>query len=58
MNEPPEQFKTTVLLLEMDGFKCNLKVLEDVKAKPYRQHAYAKKAQQKNNLLCTGKKEN
>lgn len=39
MNEAPKQFKTTVtvLLLVMDehvtvlGFKCNLKVLEDVK---------------------------
>lgn len=46
MNEAPKQFKTTVtvLLLVMDehvtvlGFKCNLKVLEDVKAVVLHKH--------------------
>lgn len=43
---PPKQFKTmvTVRLLEMDehvtvlGYKCNLKVLEDVKVVVFHKH--------------------
>lgn len=72
MNEPPKQFKTTVtalLLLEMDehvtalGFKCSLKVLEDVKAAVSHKHEnntgnmhmQALKLNKEYFILCTGK---
>lgn len=72
MNEPPKQFKTTVtgllLLLEMDehvtalGFKCSLKVLEDVKAAVSHKHEsntgnmhmQALKLNKEYFILCTG----
>lgn len=70
MNEPPQQFKTTVtaLLLEMDehvtelGFKCSLKVLGDVKAAVSHKHKnntgnmhmQAIKLNKEYFILCTG----